>query len=87
MISLGSCTMKLNATSEMQPVTWPEFANIHPFAPLHQALGYKEMIDTLNRYVPRLAKQAQASCQMAIFIMSSHFLHPHKFRVFSPVVI
>lgn len=50
MISLGSCTMKLNATSEMQPVTWPEFANIHPFAPLHQALGYKEMIDTLNRY-------------------------------------
>ena len=40
MISLGSCTMKLNATSEMIPVTWPEFANMHPFAPREQAAGY-----------------------------------------------
>jgi len=44
MISLGSCTMKLNATSEMIPVTWPEFSDIHPFAPLEQAAGYLEMI-------------------------------------------
>ncbi|CAG8665752.1 5565_t:CDS:2, partial [Racocetra fulgida] len=44
MISLGSCTMKLNATTEMIPVTWPEFANIHPFAPIDQAEGYKILI-------------------------------------------
>ncbi|WP_373235465.1 aminomethyl-transferring glycine dehydrogenase [Cohaesibacter celericrescens] len=48
MIPLGSCTMKLNATIEMIPVTWPEFANLHPFVPEDQALGYKEMIDDLN---------------------------------------
>ncbi len=48
MISLGSCTMKLNATSEMIPVTWPEFADIHPFAPLDQAAGTLEMIATLT---------------------------------------
>ena len=47
MISLGSCTMKLNATSEMIPVTWPEFADIHPFAPAEQTAGYLEMIDGL----------------------------------------
>ena len=47
MISLGSCTMKLNATSEMIPVTWPEFADIHPFAPADQTAGYLEMIGGL----------------------------------------
>lgn len=41
MIPLGSCTMKLNATTEMMPVTWPNFANIHPFAPIEQAQGYQ----------------------------------------------
>ena len=48
MISLGSCTMKLNATSEMIPVTWPEFGDMHPFAPLDQAAGYLEMIRGLE---------------------------------------
>ncbi|MCO5785574.1 glycine dehydrogenase (aminomethyl-transferring) [Pseudomonas sp. G11-1] len=48
MIPLGSCTMKLNATSEMIPITWPEFARMHPFAPLAQAAGYKAMIDELE---------------------------------------
>jgi len=48
MISLGSCTMKLNATSEMIPITWPEFADMHPFAPLDQAQGCLEMIRTLE---------------------------------------
>ena len=48
MIPLGSCTMKLNATAEMIPVTWPEFANIHPLAPAAQAQGYKELIDGLE---------------------------------------
>jgi glycine dehydrogenase len=48
MIPLGSCTMKLNATAEMLPITWPEFAEIHPFVPSHQALGYKVMLDDLS---------------------------------------
>jgi glycine dehydrogenase len=48
MISLGSCTMKLNATSEMIPITWPEFSDIHPFAPIDQAQGYMEMIGSLQ---------------------------------------
>ena len=48
MIPLGSCTMKLNATTEMEPVTWPEFGDIHPFAPLDQASGYLHMIQELE---------------------------------------
>ena len=51
MISLGSCTMKLNATAEMIPVTWPEFGQLHPFAPLDQAQGYKLMIDELSEWL------------------------------------
>src|SRR5690606_20471831 len=47
MIPLGSCTMKLNATSEMIPITWPQFAQLHPFVPEAQAQGYKAMIDEL----------------------------------------
>ncbi len=48
MIPLGSCTMKLNATAEMIPVTWPEFANLHPLAPASQTQGYRELIDGLE---------------------------------------
>ncbi len=48
MIPLGSCTMKLNAATEMTPVTWPEFSSIHPFAPLPQTEGYREMISQLE---------------------------------------
>ncbi len=51
MISLGSCTMKLNATAEMIPVTWPEFGQLHPFAPVDQATGYHEMIDELAEWL------------------------------------
>ncbi len=51
MIALGSCTMKLNATSEMIPVTWPEFGDIHPFAPIDQAQGYMEMIGGLENWL------------------------------------
>ena len=51
MISLGSCTMKLNATSEMIPVTWPEFGAMHPFVPRDQAVGYLEMIEGLANYL------------------------------------
>ena len=49
MISLGSCTMKLNAAVEMLPLSWPEFANLHPFVPLNQAEGYQEMIHDLGK--------------------------------------
>ena len=49
MIPLGSCTMKLNATTEMIPVSWPEFSSIHPFVPLDQVTGYKQMIDELEK--------------------------------------
>lgn len=48
MIPLGSCTMKLNATAEMIPVTWPEFGNLHPLAPAEQAAGYRQLIDELE---------------------------------------
>jgi glycine dehydrogenase len=51
MISLGSCTMKLNATSEMIPLSWPEFAHIHPFAPLEQAQGYAHMFKELEAWL------------------------------------
>ena len=47
MISLGSCTMKLNAATEMEPITWPSFCNLHPFAPVEQTKGYQEVFDTL----------------------------------------
>ncbi len=49
MIPLGSCTMKLNATSEMIPVTWPEIGNMHPFAPADQAEGYQELVEMLSK--------------------------------------
>ncbi len=51
MIPLGSCTMKLNATTEMLPITWPEFANIHPFVPLDQAQGYQELFNRLGNWL------------------------------------
>ena len=69
MISLGSCTMKLNATSEMIPITWPEFANIHPFAPRDQAAGYLEMIEGLADYLravtgfPAISMQPNSGAQ------------------------
>ncbi|MBL8491331.1 MAG: aminomethyl-transferring glycine dehydrogenase, partial [Rhodocyclaceae bacterium] len=51
MISLGSCTMKLNAAAEMIPITWPEFAGLHPFVPEDQAVGYREMIGQLGSWL------------------------------------
>jgi glycine dehydrogenase len=51
MIPLGSCTMKLNATSEMIPITWPAFNSIHPFAPIDQTLGYTKLIDSLSNWL------------------------------------
>lgn len=63
MISLGSCTMKLNATAQMMPVSWPEFANLHPFVPSNQALGYKYMIDELGDWLVELTGYDNISMQ------------------------
>ncbi|TMP47165.1 glycine dehydrogenase (aminomethyl-transferring) [Pseudoalteromonas citrea] len=63
MISLGSCTMKLNATAEMIPVTWPEFAEMHPFCPLDQAQGYQVMINELNEWLVNITGYDAVSLQ------------------------
>ena len=63
MIPLGSCTMKLNATAEMEPITWPEFAAIHPFAPADQREGYRVLIDDLERSLVEITGYAAVSLQ------------------------
>ncbi|MDO8312926.1 MAG: aminomethyl-transferring glycine dehydrogenase, partial [Sideroxyarcus sp.] len=63
MISLGSCTMKLNAASEMLALTWPEFANLHPFVPMEQAEGYQELIAGLDAALSEITGFAQMSFQ------------------------
>jgi len=63
MIPLGSCTMKLNAATEMTPITWPEFARIHPYAPADQAAGYLELIDELEGYLAEVTGYAAVSLQ------------------------
>jgi len=63
MIPLGSCTMKLNATSEMLPVTWPEFTQIHPYAPESQQAGYRQMIEQLERWLATITGFADVSMQ------------------------
>ncbi len=62
-IPLGSCTMKLNATSEMVPITWPEFAEVHPFAPLDQTEGYRAMIADLERWLAEITGYDAVSVQ------------------------
>ena len=63
MIPLGSCTMKLNATSEMEPITWPGFASIHPFAPIDQAQGYLRMIRELEEMLCEVTGYDSVSLQ------------------------
>jgi glycine dehydrogenase len=63
MIPLGSCTMKLNATSEMVPITWPEFANIHPYSPADQVIGYTTMISDLEQRLAVITGYDQVSVQ------------------------
>lgn len=63
MISLGSCTMKLNAAAELIPITWPEFANIHPFVPTEQAAGYQEVITSLDNALSEITGFAKMSFQ------------------------
>ncbi|MEV0587523.1 aminomethyl-transferring glycine dehydrogenase [Nonomuraea sp. NPDC050310] len=63
MIPLGSCTMKLNATTEMEPITWPEFAGIHPYAPEEQSEGYRELIETLESWLAEVTGYDAVSIQ------------------------
>ena len=63
MIPLGSCTMKLNGTAEMVPITWPEFAGLHPFAPVEQAAGYAEMFKSLEGWLAEITGFAAVSLQ------------------------
>jgi glycine dehydrogenase len=63
MIPLGSCTMKLNATTEMVPVTWPEFGALHPFAPAEQSRGYAELFERLERWLSEITGFAATSLQ------------------------
>ena len=63
MIPLGSCTMKLNATAEMMPVTWPEFGRLHPFAPREQAAGLPELFQQLERWLAEITGFAAVSLQ------------------------
>ncbi|HEY5664172.1 MAG TPA: aminomethyl-transferring glycine dehydrogenase [Ilumatobacter sp.] len=63
MIPLGSCTMKLNATSEMEPITWPEFADIHPAAPDHQTVGYRTLIAQLEQALAEITGYDAVSLQ------------------------
>mgnify|MGYP006203518015 FL=1 len=63
MIALGSCTMKLNATTEMIPVTWPEFGNLHPFAPIDQTGGYMQIMAELNKWLSEITGFAAMSLQ------------------------
>ncbi|MEH0824519.1 MULTISPECIES: aminomethyl-transferring glycine dehydrogenase [unclassified Micromonospora] len=63
MIPLGSCTMKLNATTEMEPITWPEFAHLHPFAPDEQTAGYRELIAQLEGWLAEVTGYDAVSVQ------------------------
>jgi glycine dehydrogenase len=63
MISLGSCTMKLNATAEMFPISWPEFAKLHPFAPDEETVGYREMCDQLAEWLAEITGFAAVALQ------------------------
>ncbi len=63
MIPLGSCTMKLNATTEMEPITWPEFGGLHPYAPVTQAMGYAELIEDLETWLCEITGYDAVSLQ------------------------
>ncbi len=63
MIPLGSCTMKLNAATEMEPISWPELATIHPFVPVDQTIGYQRIIDQLEHWLVEITGYAAVSLQ------------------------
>jgi glycine dehydrogenase len=96
MISLGSCTMKLNAASELLPITWPEFANIHPFVPIEQAKGYQLILKELNKDLSNITGFAEMSLQpnsgaqgeyAGLMVIRAYHInngHPHRNVVLIP---
>ena len=87
-VPLGSCTMKLNAASEMLPVTWPEFANVHPFAPFSQVSGYQKMIDSLNTWLCSITGFAAVSTQPnSGKILAAHWFDCDVARLSTPFCI
>ncbi len=96
MISLGSCTMKLNAASELLPITWPEFANMHPFVPIEQAKGYQLIIKDLNKDLSNITGFASMSMQpnsgaqgeyAGLMVIRAYHInngHPHRNVVLIP---
>jgi glycine dehydrogenase len=96
MISLGSCTMKLNAASELLPITWPEFANIHPFVPVEQAKGYQLILKELNKDLSNITGFAEMSLQpnsgaqgeyAGLMVIRAYHInngHPHRNVVLIP---
>ena len=78
MIPLGSCTMKLNATSEMLPISWPEFSSIHPLAPLEQVSGYMELISELEEMLIDITGYSAISLQPNAGSVSYTHLRAHE---------
>jgi glycine dehydrogenase len=94
MIALGSCTMKLNATSEMAPLSWPEFSSIHPFVPSDQAEGYAQVIAELEAYLCEITGFNAVSLQPNsgaqgeyAGLMTIHAYHEHKGQGYRNVVL
>ena len=97
MISLGSCTMKLNAATEMIPVSWPAFSSMHPFAPSHQTLGYQEMANELSKYLcqttgftacslqPNSGAQGEYAGLLTIRSYHQHHQQAHRNIVLIPI--
>ena len=97
MISLGSCTMKLNAATEMMPVSWPEFGGLHPFAPANQCKGYAQIIQELNQYLcevtgftacslqPNSGAQGEYTGLLTIRAYHQHHGNQHRDVVLIPI--
>lgn len=97
MISLGSCTMKLNAATEMMPVSWPEFGGLHPFAPADQCKGYAQIIQELNQYLcevtgftacslqPNSGAQGEYTGLLTIRAYHQHHGNQHRDVVLIPI--
>ncbi len=97
MISLGSCTMKLNAASEMIPVSWPEFGGLHPFVPTNQTEGYQQIIEELNAYLcevtgftacslqPNSGAQGEYAGLLTIRAYHAHRKETHRNVVLIPI--
>jgi glycine dehydrogenase len=97
MISLGSCTMKLNAATEMIPVSWPAFSTMHPFAPSHQTIGYQEMTNELSAYLcqttgftacslqPNSGAQGEYAGLLTIRSYHQHHQQAHRNIVLIPI--